>query len=418
MEFPIGQEFLILYGPNGVGKTKTLEIISALLRCDAIKISSIPFSRARVLMSDGLSITAHRRRRRDNDVVDFTISRSGESLHEWEYMPEREQMQRRDSEAEFWNSPSPGIWVDERDGEILEEDEFIARYPFYRGAIVPEPFKEFVGQVEVTLIETQRLLSRRRDTRARRRLPEGLGDAAVSRYSHDLRNRLRSALASNSRATARLDRSFPRRILRTPSEVTISEDEIRARHVALNEKRARLANFSLIMPEAEVNLPRRELKDWETVVLGTYIEDTESKLQTFDDLLERLELLVDIINSRFLRKRIEVSLDEGLRIQTTGGERIRPEELSSGEQHELIMFYDLIFNVAAGGLVLIDEPEISLHVSWQRRFLDDILRVANITSARIIVATHSPMILGKWRSYTVEMGPSFGELEDGRGVRR
>lgn len=70
------------------------------------------------------------------------------------------------------------------------------------------------------------------------------------------------------------------------------------------------------------------------------------------------------------------------------------------------MLYDLLFSVAAGSLVLMDEPEIFLHVSWQKLFLDDILRIADSSNLRFIIATHSPTIIGKWWSRTVQLGPS------------
>jgi len=40
-------------------------------------------------------------------------------------------------------------------------------------------------------------------------------------------------------------------------------------------------------------------------------------------------------------------------------------DLSSGEQQEVVMLYELLFCVQPGTLVLIDEPELSLHVVWQ-----------------------------------------------------
>ncbi|MCB0909950.1 MAG: AAA family ATPase, partial [Nocardioidaceae bacterium] len=49
-----------------------------------------------------------------------------------------------------------------------------------------------------------------------------------------------------------------------------------------------------------------------------------------------------------------------------------------------------------GQLVLIDEPEISLHVAWQRQFLNDLQRIAQLGEMRFIVATHSPQIVGEW----------------------
>ena len=96
------------------------------------------------------------------------------------------------------------------------------------------------------------------------------------------------------------------------------------------------------------------------------------------------------MNSRFLFKSIRIDQERGLVVATDRGEELSPSQLSSGEQHELVLAYSLLFRVSSGSLVLVDEPEISLHVSWQQNFLDDIARIAEVASLRFIVATHSP----------------------------
>jgi predicted ATP-dependent endonuclease of OLD family len=76
-----------------------------------------------------------------------------------------------------------------------------------------------------------------------------------------------------------------------------------------------------------------------------------------------------------------------------------------------VLAYDLLFNVKPDALVLIDEPEISLHVAWQQQFLNDIARIAEVASLRFIIATHSPQIIHKWWAQAVALGP---DAEDGR----
>ena len=45
-------------------------------------------------------------------------------------------------------------------------------------------------------------------------------------------------------------------------------------------------------------------------------------------------------------------------------------------------------------LVMIDEPELSLHVSWQDSFVDDLKEIISIAQFDVILATHSPYIIG------------------------
>jgi predicted ATPase len=66
--------------------------------------------------------------------------------------------------------------------------------------------------------------------------------------------------------------------------------------------------------------------------------------------------------------------------------------------------------VPEDALVLIDEPEISLHVGWQVAFIPDIQRIAEIRGLRFIVATHSPQIInGEWNK-AVRLGPSDSDF--------
>lgn len=327
--------------------------------------------------------------------------------------------------------------MDEDDGETISSRELEGRYGVETLLEdMPTVFQEFRATVETHLIETQRLINRTAEPRlgtaryrpvsghtvstrvapGARYVPgrrPGDPDSTVSRYSADLRSRMATALAENSRTTQALDRTFPRRILSVSTVGEAEDDElIRSRYSTKNRKRERLAELSLIGPESDLPLPDRTLEPWERGVLHTYLDDTEQKLKTFDDLLAKVNLLEEIINKRFLRKQIRVNAEDGLSIvMTRGGDRIPPESLSSGEQHELIMFYDLLFRVSPGALVMIDEPEISLHVAWQREFLDDIMRVTHVSSARMLVATHSPQIIGKWRSRTTRLGFGDGDYQ-------
>jgi len=86
---------------------------------------------------------------------------------------------------------------------------------------------------------------------------------------------------------------------------------------------------------------------------------------------------------------------------------LKPADLSSGEQHELVLFHELTFGMAANSLLLIDEPEISLHIVWQQNFLPDLRRVVELSTFDAVIATHSPEIIGDNWGLTVELrGPA------------
>ena len=97
---------------------------------------------------------------------------------------------------------------------------------------------------------------------------------------------------------------------------------------------------------------------------------------------------------------------DGLSVQhSQSGRPITLDSLSSGEQHEIILMIDLLFNVPPGAVVLIDEPEISLHVAWQIAFIPDVERIAELAGFRFVVATHSPQIINDRWERAIRLGP-------------
>ena len=69
----------------------------------------------------------------------------------------------------------------------------------------------------------------------------------------------------------------------------------------------------------------------------------------------------------------------------------------------MVLLYELLFKVQKYSLALIDEPELSLHVSWQRQFLEDLQEVRKLTQINMLIATHSPDIIQDRWDLTVEL---------------
>ncbi|WP_286776624.1 MULTISPECIES: AAA family ATPase [unclassified Pseudomonas] len=77
----------------------------------------------------------------------------------------------------------------------------------------------------------------------------------------------------------------------------------------------------------------------------------------------------------------------------SGGGAITPfDELSSGEQQLLSLIIKITANATPGSVVLIDEPEISLHVTWQQALPALLDSLSRSLECSFVVATHSPVI--------------------------
>jgi predicted ATP-dependent endonuclease of OLD family len=66
------------------------------------------------------------------------------------------------------------------------------------------------------------------------------------------------------------------------------------------------------------------------------------------------------------------------------------KSLSSGEKQVVSVFSRLILDTNKKYLILIDEPELSLSIEWQRRFLPDILKTKSCH--QLVAITHSPFV--------------------------
>lgn len=112
---------------------------------------------------------------------------------------------------------------------------------------------------------------------------------------------------------------------------------------------------------------------------------------------ESIIVFKDIINNIFINKTIDVSATGKLVVSMNNGTSLPLNKLSSGETQVLLMFYYILFHSGQDGVVIVDEPEISLHVSWQQMLGDYFSDICRVRKVQIIVATHSPQIIhDKW----------------------
>jgi predicted ATP-binding protein involved in virulence len=184
---------------------------------------------------------------------------------------------------------------------------------------------------------------------------------------------------------------------------SLSLEEVRHKLSALDEQRRDLQSVGLLEQSAQDNQPIPEPDASQLAVLAVYIDDVTQKLDVFSDLRRRIELFLQLLNCRFTYKKVRVDKRLGLVFQAAGGQDLPPTSLSTGEQHELVILYQLLFLTEADSLVLIDEPEISLHVAWQTSFLKDLARISSVTNVDFLIATHSPQIIGNRWDLTVEL---------------
>lgn len=112
----------------------------------------------------------------------------------------------------------------------------------------------------------------------------------------------------------------------------------------------------------------------------------------------------NIINPLFARTGKTIDIDETTSevVFRQDTKVIRLSELSSGEKQILIIMFRLFLMEKKEHIVLMDEPEISLHIEWQQHLIDTMLKVN--PNCQFIMSTHSPSIFGKgWMNKMILM---------------
>jgi ABC-type cobalamin/Fe3+-siderophores transport system ATPase subunit len=94
----------------------------------------------------------------------------------------------------------------------------------------------------------------------------------------------------------------------------------------------------------------------------------------------------------FSKKKVD-SNSTRLSFLLESGKTITAYELSSGEKQFLLILLTVLCQDEASSVLLMDEPEISLHLRWQYELIN-IIRTLN-PNCQVIIVTHSPSIHGK-----------------------
>jgi len=133
-------------------------------------------------------------------------------------------------------------------------------------------------------------------------------------------------------------------------------------------------------------------------VLSLYVDDMNDKMDRFELLYKKISLYKRVVTSKVLSEKTIDFSDSGLTVMNVNGRVLEDlHKLSSGEQNLLILYFNLIFTSNSKTILLIDEPENSLHVAWQSKMLDDYIDMAETTGCQIVLATHSPTFVdGRW----------------------
>lgn len=217
----------------------------------------------------------------------------------------------------------------------------------------------------------------------------------IDRINDRFRQLIHTTLQEYSNESQIVDSKFMNQLINF-NPASLKKTDYQNKIKLIKEKSALISKYRLLSHVDEKSIPTYNSKHKE--VFTIYVTNWLNKLSKFDALVNKFELFTNIINKKKLvNKKIIISMQDNIAVQRNDGKPLPLQYLSHGEQHLLILLYELLFNSSNYDLVLIDEPEIGLHISWQLEFIEDLKKILEIANVSSIVATHSPQIINdKW----------------------
>jgi len=134
-----------------------------------------------------------------------------------------------------------------------------------------------------------------------------------------------------------------------------------------------------------------------------------ARLDALEDLHFLVSNFIETINQYFSDKKITFNIIHGFQItHNITGESIGFNQLSSGEKQILLLLSNTITVSDSASIFIMDEPEISLNVKWQRRLIKTLLDMSMKSHLQFIIATHSVELITTYQSNVIKLVPLDG----------
>lgn len=405
----------IIHGANGVGKTAVLKCLKYIFDWDIEALSNVPFRTIHVGLSNDTNISISRQsngkptEKSDHlnlsSPLEISFFKSGSSHVETvsPIDPEMLSIAKLMAETRPWlREVRHGLWFDEKNGNSVDAWDLAHRYiPNKKNKRRTRSafFDKIRRELNVKLIDTYRLAARGTEN----------SKLTVDQCASNMVAQIEAVSAEYAQMCQTLDQSFPHRLIAGDHEF-LSADSVSERLKKLEAYQNWLSAMGLLATIEGPSFPSdvKSLSLGKIETMSLFVQDSESKLSVFSTLADRCFVLFDLLKGKFAHKRLIINKERGLSVISEMGSDIPLSSLSSGEQHEIVLMYELLFKTSPNSLLLIDEPEISLHVKWQKSFIKDLKRIRDIVGFDALIATHSPFIVGDFH----ELMESLDEIGD------
>ena len=414
----------ILYGDNGSGKTTILKLLFHLLspsedRGHRSFIAQIPFAKFAVSLAGGTDIVVSRE---ENDLLgpfQIELLEKGKSVSKVKYKINERGIPQ-------------GL-----DGNLLRRLSELQLSVFFLGddrVLNSDVFESEETELQQLFLmsENRRMgLESRRFLRTSSHVANIDRDVALKTSIARTENWIREqAFKGSNRGSASVHNLYEdiiSRIITSGEGEIVSEDiphssqQLIERLKAEEDRSKEFSYFGLMSPLDTKNLIRTIGNNnseatltitWK--VLKPYLDSLSARLDALQETQDLLTLFVRTVNSFFNDKKIELHVRTGLKIATEKGQEIDPESLSSGEKQLLLLLCNTLTARDKATIFIIDEPEISLNIKWQRQLIHVLLEFTKGSLVQFLLATHSIELLAQYRRNVVKLQDVSNEIENGR----
>ena len=410
----------IITAPNGYGKSTILRIIGNFSSGNYYYFLHENFKKISFSLSDGDEVIISQNFSDiSNKEITISSKKEGNNIITIQESSLDNSIYAIDSVLPFLTRISRSSWRHDRTGEIFDVSTIFERYgdnPLLKRRMKNHSSKwieEITGSLNIFSITTNRLsYDLDKEYRDNKNL------LMVDNLAADISEEIKSAIRQQFEAGRKNETSFPTRVIRSLNENRpIEKEEILSLIDKVKKLEMTYSPLGLLSSsetsgtfDEHLNLEDRAGR----IVLKTYLTDILKKFSLFEGLAGKLQLFCDSINELVSFKKIETSADEGIIIKIVDRHNNKLEKLSvlsSGEQHLLVLIGKLIFNTKPNSLVLIDEPEISFHPEWQEKFLEIVEQIQVLNSFQLLIATHSPYLIGDRWENVIELAEQYSDME-------
>lgn len=407
----------ILLGQNGIGKTTILRLIDMVFNQKLCSLTDLYFLKASFYLDNDVTFFIEGKEDVRGAISDYYVCPPQYEKGFWcSELQDKVKKHIRDSKdyimCDFRSEY--GLWIDKQTGRYYTGEEVLWHEKMEVPGVIddiltvyPSWFEEIIKENSVKFIKTQRLKTQVGDVERTSTRNTSDYQNTLKVYSEECKKRMQDLSSKYADKASELDQAYPYKLVgNIESDCNLKWAEVEASIEEIETKRKRLENAGLMdMTIWEIQkLKKSTTSPYALRAIDLYIQDSRTKFEIFDEELKRIELFLDLVNSRLFKKHVSIHKNKGLTAVSDVTEKIIPlEKLSSGEQHLIILYFDLIFRMEPYTLIMIDEPEISLHVAWQKRFIGEMKMITALTKASLLIATHSPTLIGRYWNLTQEL---------------